>query len=63
MLEIKTSMRKPSKQSSSFCFKFKGNVVEVWLGPVDEMESEFVLAIDRYYIPELIATLRMAQDT
>ena len=56
-------MGKPSKQSSSFCFEIKGNVVEVWLGPVDEMESEFVLAVDRYYIPELIATLRRAQDT
>ena len=56
-------MGKPSKQSSSFSFEIKGNVVEVWLGPVDEMESEFVLAVDRYYIPELIATLRRAQDT
>ena len=56
-------MSKPSKQFSSFYFKFRGNVVEVWLGPVDEMESELVVAVDRYHIPELIATLRRAQDT
>ena len=33
-------------------------IVEVWLGPVNHPESEFVLSVDRAYIPALIAILK-----
>lgn len=40
----------------------QGAVVEVWLGPPDHPESEFVLAVAKSYPPQLIAALRSAQD-
>lgn len=39
-----------------------GPVVEVYLGPKDNPESEYVLAINKSLIPQLIATLRMAEE-
>lgn len=43
---------------SPFFTKQKGHVIEVWMGPPDEPESERVLAVDQFWIPSLIATLR-----
>lgn len=41
-----------------FVTKHKGNIVEVWLGNPDEIESEFILAVDQALLPALIATLK-----
>ena len=41
-----------------FTVKHKGNLVEVWLGKPDELESEFVLAVAQAWLPALIATLK-----
>jgi hypothetical protein len=40
----------------------EGKVVEVYLGPAHDPESEYVLALHTDYIPALIAALRLAQD-
>ena len=45
-------------KSNPFTTKHKGNVVEVWLGKPDELESEFILAVDQVWLPALIATLK-----
>ena len=45
-------------KTNPFTTKHKGNVVEVWLGTPNEMESEFVLAVDQSLLPALIATLK-----
>ena len=46
-------------KSNPFTTKYKGNVVEVWLGKPDELESEFILAVDQALLPALIATLKL----
>ena len=45
-------------KSNPFTTKHKGNLVEVWLGKPDELESEFILAVDQAWLPALIATLK-----
>ena len=45
-------------KSNQFTTKHIGNVVEVWLGKPDELESEFILAVDQTWLPALIATLK-----
>lgn len=45
-------------KSNPFTVKHKGNLVEVWLGKPDELESEFVLAVAQAWLPALIATLK-----
>ena len=45
-------------KSNPFTTKHKGNVVEVWLGKPDELESEFILAVDQAWLPALIAILK-----
>jgi len=50
-------------KSNPFTTKYKGNVVEVWLGKPDELESEFILAVDQVWLPALIATLKSTGTT
>lgn len=38
------------------------NIVEVWVGPPGEPESEFVCSIGINLLPQLIATLRKVQE-
>ena len=38
------------------------NIVEVWVGPPGEAESEFVCSIGINLLPQLIATLRKVQE-
>ena len=45
-------------KTNPFTIKHKGNLVEVWLGEPDELESELVLAVDQAWLPALIATLK-----
>lgn len=45
-------------KTNPFIIKRKGNLVEVWLGNPDELESELVLAVDEAWLPALIATLK-----
>lgn len=47
--------KKPTKQI--FEKRRKGNVLEVWLPPVDHPEGELVLAVHETLIPALVATL------
>lgn len=38
------------------------NLVYVWLGIPNDPESELLLSVDRFYLPTLIASLRMVQE-
>lgn len=51
-------MAKKKKRVKPFDYRHCGHVIEIWLGPPDEIESEHVLSLDTSYIPALIATLR-----
>jgi hypothetical protein len=51
------------KSSNPFHFRFTDNILKVWLGHPDDIESEFILALDKAHLPALIAILRKAQDT
>lgn len=45
-------------KSNPFTTKHKGNVVEVWLGKPDDLESELILTVAQAWLPALIATLK-----
>ena len=34
------------------------NLVEVWLGEPNDTESEYILSIDKFWLPELITKLQ-----
>lgn len=38
--------------------RYQGVVVECWLGPPDDRESEHVFTVDQTYVPDIIAGLR-----
>ena len=46
---------KPTK--NTFSKRRIGNVLEVWLAPIDHPEGELVLSIDESLIPALVASL------
>lgn len=50
------------KPRGVFNTRIKGGVLEVWMGPPDDPESELVFCLDPSLIPELIAALRAAED-
>lgn len=52
------SKKSKSKTFNSFEFRLNDEVVSVWLGSPDDIESEFVLRVHKYYLPELISILR-----
>jgi hypothetical protein len=56
-------MKSKSKSSNPFDFRFKDDVLQVWLGHPDDIESEFVLQLDKDYLASFIAVLRKAQDS
>jgi len=56
------SKSKP-KSSNPFDFRFKDDILNVWLGHPDDIESEFVLQLHKDYLSSFIAVLRKAQDT
>ena len=39
----------------------KEHLVEVWLGEPNDAESEYVLTIDKFWLPELIAKLKQVR--
>ena len=43
---------------NSFHIVNKGHLVEVWLGEPNNYESDYVLTIDKLWVPELIAKLK-----
>lgn len=45
-------------KTQPFHSRWIGNVLEVWLGPPDNPESERVLALNAIYLPALLATVR-----
>ena len=45
-------------KNKSFYTQIENEVVRVWLGDPNDPESEYVMDIHRFYIPELIHTLR-----
>jgi hypothetical protein len=49
---------KNKNQDPFFYTQVENEIVSVWLGPPDDPESEYVMSIHRFYIPELIHTLR-----
>jgi hypothetical protein len=53
-------MTKPKSKfkDNSFHIVSKENLVEVWLGEPNDAESEYILTIDKFWLPELIAKLK-----
>lgn len=51
----KQNQLKKRKNPFYSCYN-EGNL-EVWLGPVGEFESEFVLKIDPFYVKDLVEIL------
>jgi hypothetical protein len=52
-----------SQSSNPFHFRFTDDIVNVWLGHPDDIESDFVLQLHKDYLSSFIAVLRKAQDT
>jgi hypothetical protein len=51
-----------NKQKRPFEWRMEGSLVEVWLGPFDDPESDLVLKIDLFWVPSLIACLRQIDN-
>jgi hypothetical protein len=49
------------KGRNPFSYLIKDNVIEVWLGEPKNPESEYICAVDKVWIPQLIATLRQGE--
>lgn len=49
-----------SKKRGPFFFVIEGDLVKVYLGDPSDPESEYVLAVDKAWLPSLIATLKEA---
>jgi len=46
------------KTNNPFQLMQIGNTVQVWYGPPDEAESEFIMQVSIDWIPQIIETLR-----
>jgi hypothetical protein len=45
-------------KTNPFTLNHKSNLVEVWLGDPNQMESELILCVDQSLLPSLIASLK-----
>lgn len=52
------SKTKSKFKENPFHITTKDQLVEVWLGEPNEAESEYILAIDKQWLPELITKLK-----
>ena len=43
-------------------FSLKDEIITIWLGDPQEIESEFIMQIGREIIPDIISTLRLIQE-
>jgi hypothetical protein len=51
-------MTKSKLKENPFHIVSKENLVEVWLGEPNDAESDYILSIDKFWLPELIAKLK-----
>ena len=47
-----------SLKENPFHIVIKENLVEVWLEEPNDAESEYILSIDKFWLPELITKLQ-----
>ena len=47
-----------SLKENPFHIVRKEHLVEVWLGEPNDAESEYILSIDKFWLPELITKLK-----
>jgi hypothetical protein len=45
-------------RENPFHITTKDNLVEVWLGEPNDAESDYILTIDKFWLPELISKLK-----
>lgn len=45
-------------KENPFYIVSKEHLVEVWLGEPNDAESEYILTIDKFWLPELITKLK-----
>jgi hypothetical protein len=45
-------------KENPFHITTKDNLIEVWLGEPNDDESDYILTIDKFWLPELIAKLK-----
>jgi len=45
-------------KENPFSIVRKEHLVEVWLGEPNDAESEYILSIDKFWLPELIIALK-----
>lgn len=50
-----------SLKENPFHIVIKEHLVEVWLGEPNDAESEYILTIDKFWLPELIAKLKQVR--
>ena len=55
--KIEQNLLKALKENP-FHIVSKENLVEVWLGEPNDAESEYILTIDKFWLPELITKLQ-----
>jgi hypothetical protein len=49
---------KSKLKENPFHIATKEHLVEVWLGEPNDAESDYILSIDKFWLPELIAKLK-----
>lgn len=49
---------KSKLKENPFHIVSKENLVEVWLGEPNDAESDYILSIDKFWLPELITALK-----
>ena len=45
-------------KENPFHITTKDHLIEVWLGEPNDAESDYILTIDKFWLPELIAKLK-----
>jgi len=54
-------MKKQKEKFNGLEIEYQDNIVKVWLGSPNDIESELILALDKYYVPSLVAILSRAK--
>ena len=49
---------KSKNKENPFHITTKDHLIEVWLGEPNDAESDYILTIDKFWLPELITKLK-----
>lgn len=61
LLLLNMMTKTKSLKENPFHIVIKEHLVEVWLGEPNDAESEYILTIDKFWLPELIAKLKQVR--